>query len=252
MKYFNKNLLALARDVQHVPVVFPAQQYLTQASKTLSLTKLKKTQLLVGFSVFFRKPLKLKKIKKEFKEDAIFRQLLYRYATNLLGSSLSLIINKNLAWNLTIYELGQVWLLAQRLFSLMPVSPFAYKNKTYPWKFGGISIYQAIKLKDPHLLLEWLRGRLFYMNLFTHQNYFRNLGSILKEAVLAPRGKYHLRGFQLYIVGKISVTGNARSRTYYAQAGQFSSSNLKLRLTSKFLIIRTKTGCLGLSIKFLF
>lgn len=90
------------------------------------------------------------------------------------------------------------------------------------------------------------------MKLFAHQNFFRNLGSVLKEAVLAPNGGYSLKGFQLYVVGKISVTGNARSRSYYSQAGQFSSSNLKLRLNSKFLMIRTKTGCLGLSLRFLF
>lgn len=59
-------------------------------------------------------------------------------------------------------------------------------------------------------------------------------------------------GVNLYIVGKISVTGNAMSRAQFARAGLGGHNNLKAQVASAFTLVRTNTGCLGVSLSFFY
>jgi hypothetical protein len=88
--------------------------------------------------------------------------------------------------------------------------------------------------------------------MFAHLRFFRILGLVLKSTILPSFGKHRLKGFSFYLVGKISVTGNAMSRAYRSFAGKRGNSNLALRLATGFNIIRTPTGCLGFTLSFFF
>jgi hypothetical protein len=109
-----------------------------------------------------------------------------------------------------------------------------------------------VLLRDPQLLVSWLQARLPQFSLFQHRSFFRLFAVLLRSAVLYPAYRFHLRGFYLYLVGKISVTGNARSRSFCMRAGQPGGANLQLRLVEAFTLVRTNTGCLGLTLRFTF
>jgi ribosomal protein S3 len=57
-----------------------------------------------------------------------------------------------------------------------------------------------------------------------------------------------LKGFYMRISGKISVTGNAKTRSQYIKWGEFSTSKKDNRLDLSQNIIRTNTGALGVTI----
>ncbi len=115
-----------------------------------------------------------------------------------------------------------------------------------------MAIYLAIRYRDPVLMLNWLQNRVKVMSMFSHLRFFRILGLVLKTTVLSSFGRYRLKGFSFHLVGKISVAGNAMSRSYRAFGGRRSNSSLALRLSTGFNIIRTPTGCLGFTLSFFF
>jgi hypothetical protein len=88
--------------------------------------------------------------------------------------------------------------------------------------------------------------------MFAHLRFFRILGLVLKLTVTTMLGSFRLKGYSFYLVGKISVTGNAMSRSYRAFAGKRSNSSLALKLASQFFLVRTVTGCLGFSLSYFF
>ena len=186
-------------------------------------------------------------------QDALFRSLLHRLLGHLLGGSLSLVIERDVAHSLPLNVLSFIWLVAQRLFISTPSNlNNPVMLRVYPWRYGALALYLSVILRDPTLLLTWLQSRLQALSLFQHQNYFRILGLTLRNAVTAPTQAYQLRGVHLYVVGKISVTGNARSRAFYSYAGQTGAANLTLRSTRGFTLVRTRTGCLGLTLQYFF
>jgi len=54
------------------------------------------------------------------------------------------------------------------------------------------------------------------------------------------------------VAGKISVTGNAMARVYQLRAGVQGNAALYLRHTQTFTLVRTRTGCLGVTLGFFF
>jgi hypothetical protein len=88
------------------------------------------------------------------------------------------------------------------------------------------------------------------MKLFAHRRFLRLLGSFLKTYVSLSSSSTTILGFNLVTTGKISVTGNAMSRTMLVRFGKAGINNLSYRSSSAFTLIRTKTGCLGLNLTF--
>lgn len=88
--------------------------------------------------------------------------------------------------------------------------------------------------------------------MFAHLRFFRILGLILRLTVKDSFGVHRLKGFSFYLAGKISVTGNAMSRSYRAFSGKRCNSSLALKLASQFYLVRTSTGCLGFTLSYFF
>jgi len=88
------------------------------------------------------------------------------------------------------------------------------------------------------------------MRLFAHKKFLRLLGSFLRTYVSLAPSPSTVLGFHLVTTGKISVTGNAMSRTMLVRYGKAGVNNLSYRASSSFALIRTKTGCLGLNLVF--
>jgi ribosomal protein S3 len=58
-------------------------------------------------------------------------------------------------------------------------------------------------------------------------------------------------GVRIYVAGKISVTGNARKRSLLFTRGKTGAGSINTRVSRGFYLVRTNTGCLGLTV-FLF
>jgi hypothetical protein len=192
-------------------------------------------------------------LKAASQHSALARRVLYRFFEALLGGSCYFILCRNLQQRLAIAELAQVYTHSQRIFALMPASLLQIRRVvTYPWAYGATALYLAVILRDPQLLVAWLQSRISAMTLFQHRRFFRTLALSLATAVTAPSGRYALRGLRLSVVGKLSVTGNAMTRTYAMRVGHQSNASVGLRLTQAFTIVRTRTGCLGVTLGFYF
>jgi hypothetical protein len=90
-----------------------------------------------------------------------------------------------------------------------------------------------------------MQDRLQRITLFQHRRFFRTLAVTLRGAVYCPIPDYSLLGVHVQVTGKISVTGNAMSRTFFLRAGRQANASLDLRVARGFTLVRTRTGCLG-------
>lgn len=88
------------------------------------------------------------------------------------------------------------------------------------------------------------------MSLFSHRRFFRLLATLLSTLLLGQNKV--LSGVNMYLVGKISVTGNAMSRSQLTRTGVGGNANLKSQAVSGFTLVHTNTGCLGLTITYFY
>lgn len=185
--------------------------------------------------------------------DVFVRTLLIRFLTRLWGQPVIVCLMRNLQLRLTDQELIFLFLQNQRIFVRMPGAVSTPRQlQSYAWRYGAVTLYLSVALRDPALLVMWLQNRLQHLTLFQHRRFFRTLVVSLRTAVLAPTCRFQLQGLYLQVTGKISVTGNAMSRTYLCRVGSQGNSNLTLRAATSFTLVRTKTGCLGLWLSFFF
>jgi hypothetical protein len=86
------------------------------------------------------------------------------------------------------------------------------------------------------------------MSLFKHRSFLRKIFFIFESMYVDIGYLYSIRGIKFRVSGKISVTGNARTRTVHFKKGLVSNSSMKTKVDYSFHIIRTNTGCLGFSV----
>lgn len=181
------------------------------------------------------------------------RRLACRLLAHLWGQPVAVVLMRNLQLRFTLDELAFLFLQTHRIFTRMPASLYTYRQiQNYAWRYGAAALYLAVSLRDPVLLIAWLQNRIRKITLFQHQRFFRTLANTLHGATFGPTPRYSLAGVRLQVTGKISVTGNAMSRTYMLRAGAQSNSSLRLRLAQGFTLVRTRTGCLGVWLGFYF
>lgn len=179
---------------------------------------------------------------------------LHRFGEYLSGSPFTLVMFRNLLqvadpeWLLEVFFFrGRL----QRLFSLARGKNAANLNlPSHPWYGGPQMIISSVCSRDPYLLTQWIGRRMATMRLFAHRRFLRLLGSFLRTYVDLTSTPTTLLGFHLVTTGKISVTGNAMSRTMLVRFGKAGVNNLSYRASTAFTLIRTKTGCLGLNLAF--
>ena len=177
-----------------------------------------------------------------------------RFGEELSGAPFSLLILKNLLqtahplWVLEVFflhsRLSQVFNLSRSKNKMLITSP------SHPWYGGAKIIVSSVCSRDPFLLAQWAKKRMGKMKLFAHKRFLRLLGSFLRGYVNLKTDPTKILGFNLVTTGKISVTGNAMSRTMLTRFGKAGINNLSYRASSSFVLIKTKTGCLGLNLVF--
>lgn len=179
----------------------------------------------------------------KLKEDTILRQFLIRWLEHWTGSASILIINKSPLTKIPTQDLINLKLLSSRV---KQYAPHNRSSNLGIWSKSAEALFVSAKLQEPSLFLSWMQHRLKRMPLFSHRKFFRIIGLML--STLTYGSKPALSGVSMYVVGKISVTGNAMSRAQFAKIGLGGNSNLKTQVAKSFTLVRTTTGCLGFSL----
>lgn len=182
------------------------------------------------------------------RRDRLFSDIFLRFLESFWGGRVLFIFVRNLWFSLSSVVFVQEHIFARRI---VQYASRALRHQRGAWWWGARVLALAVHAHDPQLLVSWLQTRLRVMSLYAHRRYFRLLGLLLRG--LALRGQaYGLRGFYMRLVGKISVVGNSMSRVWWTRGGLAAGANLQLKVAQGFTIVRTTTGCLGLTLLFFF
>lgn len=86
------------------------------------------------------------------------------------------------------------------------------------------------------------------MSLFRHGKFLAIFFFIFSVFFTLEAHNYGVVGIRIRVAGKISVAGNARKRSLCFARGHTSSGGARARVSTEFYLVRTTTGCLGLTV----
>ena len=108
----------------------------------------------------------------------------------------------------------------------------------------------SIRLKDPTFLANWIRGMLKRLSFWRYRLIFRYLKFLLRYIFQPNFHLFDFRGVKLSLKGKISVAGNARTRTLFMRFGDTSHSKMDNKVSYDLSLVNTFTGVLGFKLLF--
>jgi hypothetical protein len=199
-----------------------------------------------------------------FIEDAILSDVVLRFVENLFQQKISIYLNRIFFKHFNNFEKFLIYNVFDHIsiiFKTFYIKSDIKSYKSYKrfWKLNNRTLFfrnfeTAVVLisffiyKDTLLLTSFLRYNLQRMSLFKHRVFIVRLFKILKLLFIKTKDIYNILGLKVRITGKLSVTGNARTRSVYFQTGLTNKSNLETKVDYSFTSINTETGCLGLSV----
>jgi ribosomal protein S3 len=110
----------------------------------------------------------------------------------------------------------------------------------------------ALRYKDPTFLSNWIKGMLYRMSFWKYRLLFRYIKHCMRYLFFDHFQELDFKGLKLTLNGKISVAGNARTRTLFYAIGETSHSTTNNRILSHFTTINSFTGVMGFRLTFYF
>ena len=110
----------------------------------------------------------------------------------------------------------------------------------------------ALKLKDPTFLASWIRAMLKRLSFWKSRLIFRYIKFLLRVTLQSSFNYLHLRGVKFRLKGKISVAGNARTRTLFYKVGDTSHSKMDNKVAYDLSFVGTFTGVQGFKLWFFY
>ena len=137
---------------------------------------------------------------------------------------------------------------------------WSYRVKEFKKKLGTALflneslqvIYMSLKLKDPYLLSNWLTKLFQKISFWKFRTLMRYIKYSLRHFFLAKFSELNMKGVKMQLSGKISVAGNARTRTVRHKTGQTGNSTLNNKTLTILSCIPSFTGVQGFKIWFTF
>jgi len=103
----------------------------------------------------------------------------------------------------------------------------------------------GLKLKDPTFLANWIRAMMRRLSFWKYKIIFRYLKYLLRYIFHPNFDKLGLRGVKFQLKGKISVAGNARTRTLFYKIGEVGQSKMENKVAYDLSYFETFTGIMG-------
>ena len=113
-------------------------------------------------------------------------------------------------------------------------------------------LHIAIKFKDPTFFANWIKGMLYRMSFWKYRLLFRYIKYAMRYLFWLHFPRLGFKGLKLRLKGKISVAGNARTRTLLYKIGETGYSKFNNKVISDYSIVNTFTGVLGFKVWFFF
>ena len=110
----------------------------------------------------------------------------------------------------------------------------------------------SLRLKDTTFLANWIRGMLKRMSFWKYRLLFRYLKFLFQHIFRPNFALFDFRGLKLRLKGKISVAGNARTRTLFYRVGDTSHSKMNNKVSYDLSYVNTFTGVMGFKLWFFY
>jgi len=111
-----------------------------------------------------------------------------------------------------------------------------------------IAFYIGIRLRDLPMMMTWLKRAFRKMNFWRYRSFLHFIRYLFKHLVVTVFKDLGVKGIRFRLKGKISVAGNARTRTIEHTIGAIGGSTKSLSVLQETSTINTFTGVLGLRI----
>ncbi len=106
-------------------------------------------------------------------------------------------------------------------------------------------IYFCLKNKDVYVLSSWMLQMFYKISFWKYKLFFRYLQYVLRYFFWSIFDPLKITGLKFQMKGKISVAGNARTRTVLNKIGTAGHSSFKNQILYDLKLIRTFTGVIG-------
>jgi len=110
----------------------------------------------------------------------------------------------------------------------------------------------ALRFKDPTFFANWIKGMLNRMSFWKYRLLFRYIKFAMRYLFWLYFSELQFKGLKIKLKGKISVAGNARTRTLIYRIGETGYSKIDNRVICDSSTINTFAGVLGFKIWFFF
>ena len=172
---------------------------------------------------------------------------LVRFMEHYSGRKVYLQFNPFAENSLTFHDLSRCYLWESRLRT--------FQRLLGAKIFVGESLrilYLALKSHDPKFLGNWIKEMLYRLSFWKSRLLFRYLKYVMKHFYYPCSEEIGFRGLKLTLRGKISVAGNARTRTLFYAIGDTSNAKMNNRVLSYFTTVNSFTGVMGFTLLFYF
>lgn len=172
---------------------------------------------------------------------------LVRFLENCSGKKVFLKFNPFVENSLPFTDIARsvIWERRVRLFKQI-LGPKIFLNESLK------IFHMALRYKDPTFLLNWIKGMLLRMSFWKYRLLIRYIKYIMRSLFWNAFEDLNFKGMKLRLKGKVSVAGNARTRTVLFRIGSTSHSTFNNKILTSFDTINTFTGVLGFQIWFFF
>ena len=113
-------------------------------------------------------------------------------------------------------------------------------------------IFLALKLKDPFFLSNWMVSTMYKISFWKYKMFLRYLKYVLRYFFWVIFRDLNIKGIKFQLKGKISVAGNARTRTVFHNVGFTSHTTFNNKILYHLNLVRSFTGVMGLKLWIVF
>jgi hypothetical protein len=110
----------------------------------------------------------------------------------------------------------------------------------------------ALKLKDPYFLSNWMVSTMYKISFWKYKMFLRYLKYVLRYFFWVIFKELKIKGIKFQLKGKISVAGNARTRTVFHNVGFTSHTTFNNKILYHLNLVRSFTGVMGLKLWIVF
>ena len=113
-------------------------------------------------------------------------------------------------------------------------------------------IYLSLKLKDPYILSNWMVSTMYKISFWKYKMFLRYIKYVLRYFFWVIYKELKIKGVKFQLKGKVSVAGNARTRTVFHTIGFTSHSTFNNKILYNLSLVRSFTGVMGLKLWIVF